>query len=178
MAWGVPRATPSRMPVVFKQVLFQVQRASATSKAISQSLPYLSGSPALNSGPLCLLSVIGPLNCEPLPRRQELSSAQTSSPCLSHLRRPSPNPHTSQNISEKCHHAAAPPTCLSFSLDCFPEESPRNLGSWHGNAHPPLGAKDLLWALLHSAQCGPRSSPLQICQVGPPQHPSQEVELL
>lgn len=88
------------MPVVFKQVLFQcggqVQRAyQATrfpshflSNAISQSLPYLSSSTALNSGLLCLLSVIGSLDV---------------SPCLSKNSAQHRHPH------HACHISAPPP---------------------------------------------------------------------
>lgn len=45
------------------------------------------------------------------------------------------------------------------------------------HAPPPFGAKDLLCALLRSAQCGHGSSLLQLCQVGPSQ-PANELELL
>lgn len=147
------------------------------SNAISHSLPYLSSSTALNSGLLCLLSVIGSLDV---------------SPCLSKNSAQHRHPH------HACHISAPPPptppprtalplrnvtTQLLLQLACHSalivsRRKPLSLGSWHGDAHPALRAKDLLGALLRSAQCGPGSSLLQLCQVGPPQHPSHEPELL
>lgn len=171
-----------------------MQRASAMSKAISPPPPVLSSSgpliqacapslslPPPSLSPLCDL-VMG---CE-CPACQE-ESAHTG---ILTLPVTSPLPPQNSSAPEKCHHANAPPTCLSFIFDCVSRRNPLSLESWHRNTLPPhphlhsgpgyQRPKGLfpcspvlypVWTQVFTTTALPGS----LCnQVGPPQHPSHE----
>lgn len=86
---GVSQSHTKQDALLFKQVLFPVEakckEPQPRARLFLHHFLTLAAPQPFNSGLLCLLSVIHSLDVSPCPGRKELSSAQASLPCLSHL---------------------------------------------------------------------------------------------